>query len=445
MNQILKNSTQRSVKILFSIVILSILKISFCSKTFCQVTHQLSVYPFTNGSRSDSIKIINKRVKALIAARRFYEKAFLKQKAVFLPLLDCDTDKLDNQKFILYDDLLKVATDKKYYRLSYKHAHKALKIIIDSENKKNYERYKVEKRNEQPTAQQRLTQIHEDRQYTFIFLSLSYFDTLNSTDPRYSVIKSEISDFINQVVFGYPYNIDGYVNSVNYTDFNTNNFETPDIIKQIIQQTFSLAKQIVNSRTFQQRLSQSTLSLKNISNSNKLWINTDTTSSIVYLSPYLIRAVFNMSYYSNDFSSLPEERAGKKTGVLHFFSGKHEMSAIQIDDRYFQRFIDSFSTNLFFVISHELSHIYLTNFSSTSDVEMACDTYAAYFCISYFKTLNLGVFQSLVIKSIESDELNFWGFGIDSKSLENRFDNLKIIQKTLNINNAKPSIQLPKN
>jgi hypothetical protein len=77
-------------------------------------------------------------------------------------------------------------------------------------------------------------------------------------------------------------------------------------------------------------------------------------------------------------------------------------------------------------------------------IETACDTFAAYFYLRHFKELDPGIFKTMLISAINSDQLDFWGKDIDRNDLKKRFANLELIRKNKSTEHASVPIVLPR-
>ena len=431
-----------SIKI---IRILLVTPLLFGGIMHAQFNREIIVYPFSKTNRNDSIVVAVKRVELLLNAQKVFEKTYLNKILVFMPLPD-------KYNFLIKKD--KAYLDKRDYlpllakypdlKSKFKKFNSDLIRIVDSSNVDTRARNEIMKKlmKDSPQVQDGLLEIHEMQDYEIIMSPVKNFEAIRP-DPRRSYLYEAIQNDIEQRLLGKPHNLDGYINSINYVPFNLKRLRMPELVEALIQQNLQLWKKIVDNSNFKNKIEFAKTNTIKIYDDSKLWLNTDIKNKTINLSPYLIRAVFTTSFYQDSILRLAENIENEDGDLKIYFHGKSGASVRKIDAAYFENFVNRFSENLFFVLGHELAHIYLSG-TKQKDIETACDTYAAYFYLKHFKKLDIGVFRTMLISSIKSDELNYWGKDIDRAALTKRFANLETIRKTKNINRASVSIELPK-
>ncbi len=411
---------------------------------FSQIAKEISVYPFKPGTREDSLKTTTIRVKELLTSRQFFEKTYLRKELVFVPL-DSKFDGLFSATpYLQITEVRQLETPCNSCLHSYNDANNKLKKSIQAENiiikQKNKE--KLRRMRDSPAIQVGLTKLRRREDYEILMSPKKIFRKTGDKDPRQNSVVDSIKKLAEQILLGKPHNIDGYVNSINYRAFDFTDLKMPALIETIIAENFSLCKKVVSNPAFSGKIKDATISYRNFEGANKLWVNTNRSQKTVFLSPYLIRAVFKISLYQSNLFKLAEEMNEGGDGLDTFFGGKTGASVKQIDSAYFSNFVESFSRNIFFVIGHELAHIYLTGTTITCDIETACDSYSAYFYLLHFSELELGLFESLLIKSMASNELDFWGNAINKVALQDRYNNLVTLRQTRDILKSRCKIEL---
>lgn len=407
-----------------------------------QVKNEIQVYPFTKGTRKDSIVIAALRVSKLQDARKFFEKSYLRKELVFIPLPEKYDGLFSTRQFLMLSEIKGMKPADEKFKLEYDKADASLQKAINSENRKIYAENKeiLARIRNTPQIQEGLLDLSNRNDYEILFSPRSIFLKVNAKDPRENQISSTIKDDAEQILLGKPHNIDGYVNSINYQSFNLTHLKMPDLVEALLQENLRVCKKIIRNADFSARVNDIHISYRAFDGSTKLWTTTNLLSREIYLSPYLIRAVFNMSLYEDKLFKLAEEVVQNGDDLQVYFQGKSGASAKQVDSAYFTNFVERFSKNIMFIIGHELGHVYLPGHPINTDIESACDDYSAYFYLSYFHQLELGIFENLLIKSISSNELDFWGKKINKDALLARYKDLTTIKRTKDIKNARCKI-----
>lgn len=435
-----------TLKLLRKISITALLLTFTFIKANAQFNKDIVIYPFGNTDRDDSILTTVKRVKALLKAQKTFEKTYLNKLLVFMPLPKKYDVLFKPEKPYLQSHDYKILFSK-YPLLEkrYKTFDARFTRLVDSDNvETKAENVRILKMiHDSPQVQVGLLDIHLRSDYEVIMCPESIFRRIVKSDPRNNTLKDTIQNHIEQVLLGRPYNLDGYLNSINYIPFNLSKLKMPDLVEALIQSNLKLWQKIVDNPKFHNMIKGVKINDLTIYSDNKLWLNTNVRNKVIYMSPYLTRAVFNISFYQDSILRLANQIEEDDGDLRIYFHGKSGASVDRIDAAYFEDFVNRFSSNLFFVLGHELAHIYLSDRNDIVDKETACDTYAAYFYLKYFKQLKTGVFETMLISSIRSNELDYWGKGISKAALQKRYANLLNIEKNNTVNGAAVKVILP--
>jgi hypothetical protein len=118
------------------------------------------------------------------------------------------------------------------------------------------------------------------------------------------------------------------------------------------------------------------------------------------------------------------EIANQLLNLKSFFEAKAQyISYSALNNVYGRRAFEDYKNTLRFIISHELAHIYLKS-KETTKMEQLCDCYGLALLKSSSLS-NLGIFETLLIKSIEEGATRFWKPGLKNEELLERFNFLK--------------------
>jgi hypothetical protein len=405
----------------FLFFIFSFLSIISRSQNAITLSSRIHLLPFIQCSRDDSLEIIAKRIHSLIRVREYYEKTYLSKNLVFIPITSVG---YGDRTFYRLNDIKKITTKNSFKENAIKNYRKSkrnLKKSIRKENrsiiKDNFSLFFKIARH--PETQDALSKLEKFANYEIIFLTDSLFIDVDEADPRENRINKSLKNYFDQVLLGRPENVEGFVNSINYNDSN-DRLKTPDFVEDLVKENLRVAIELVTTKGLKDSLKNVTITTTDYPGADKLWINTDISENKIYLSPYLLRALFNISYYQVTLFSLAESKAKSLNSIRGFIHGKTKASAKQIDSAYYNNFVEIFSRNIQFVLGHELAHIYLKELNGQR-LEKQCDCFAANFLIETFEFLELGVFETLLVNSIESKDTKYWGKLIDEKSLEERY------------------------
>ena len=414
------------------------ISLSFPVILFSQYNESIDVYPFTQGSREDSIKNAVTRVSKLINARVFYEKSYLSKDLIYIPFEVVVTP---GKPFFIAEEIDKLdlpESSKKVLNKSRKLYQKQLRKAIRISNKELKRDFRHPNNVQRQESVLKLDKVSH---YEFVFVPKKQFEYEDPEDPRENGITTQLELIAEQELLGIPYNLNGFINSSNYTRTDFYDQELPELITKILEENLRLSIRLISSQEQRQHMKDVKIITRELPGNAKLWVSTDTRAKQIYLSPYFIRAVFNISYYqvpllklaensysgSNSSSKNEEERAIRRVRIL--FNGKTGSRVREIDSAYFNNFVDLFSKNLQLVIGHELAHLYNTSLSD-HQLEIACDCHAAQNLLQKYNKLDLGVFETLLINSIKTGETDFWGRSIDPEKLRDRFVKLKKYQET---------------
>lgn len=155
------------------------------------------------------------------------------------------------------------------------------------------------------------------------------------------------------------------------------------------------------SRRQQTLVRQFTLTFKDVPyRSGLLWLGTDRAQRSITVSPLFIRTVFiaatsegrsPCSQYVTRLSKLYKDR---------------ERTVADVSD-ILNRYLEKFRAGIAFPIAHELAHAYLP-FDHASD-EHECDVAAINNLRSAKMPLDLGAFQTILVRSIQEGREDLWG------------------------------------
>jgi predicted Zn-dependent protease with MMP-like domain len=394
-----------------------------------KISERLIVLPFKEGTRPDSLDVVFARTIGLVDARKYYEKSYISRKLVFSP---GDSVLFDWSK----SDIFFSASESKIQNTGsalqirerkglISSARKGLKESINKSNKLIRERNRFRRREiaESPESQTELAKLERADDYELIFVQNPNFIHVDNTDPRENLVSNDFRSNVEQILLGKPYNLYGFINSKNFTELNFDQQGTPNLIKLLLDENLRVAVSLLDDPLSRSKVGNVKLDLQNVSGHQKFWINTDISNRTIYFSPYLIRAIFNISYYQLGLMKLIE-RSENEQAIGVFLRGKGSATVSQIDDAYFSNFVELFSRNIQFVLGHELAHFYVLS-TDTRIKEIDCDREAIRLLSNNFKSYDLGVFETLLIKSIQGNDLDFWGNAIRQDWLIERYTLLK--------------------
>ncbi|MFD1141137.1 hypothetical protein ACFQ4C_08460 [Larkinella insperata] len=435
------------VKTKVSIVCLLTLLASLLAFTsgYGQLSKDLVIYPFVESSRSDSLQVVTQRIGSLVKARTFFEKTYLNKTLVFVPVSARYRSLFERQPYLLLADVPRKKKMKADFQDAYRRVDRQLNQAIEKKNKEIQAA-------SQPGQGQAMTSLAAQSQvmslakrpdYELLFAvegSFMHYDTL---DPRQNRLADSLQRTIEQIVLGRPHTISGYVNSINYQATDFSQVAMPELIEVLLQQNLALCKRMIVHPPYARLVKDARLSYKEFSGPTKLWVTSSVAQQVVYLSPYLIRAVFNMSLYQRSLYPLAEVNGQTNESLRTFLEGKESASVREINERYFNHFVEVFSRNISFVIGHELAHMYLADQPLRMNLETACDLNAAYFYLRHTGQLDLGVFENLLMQSLSSQELDFWGHDIDKQGLTSRYRQLKALTQTKDVGGLKGQLHWP--
>lgn len=390
-----------------------------------KISERVNVLPFRDGSRPDSINVEIERARALVESRKYFEKSYIDKKLVFIP---CDSVLFDwsgsamffNSKGIESQGPGKptLASNRKKFICDIR---ENLKKSIQNSNKliRHKNKFRRKEIAQNPQSQMELLKLEKLEDYEIIFIHKSNFTYVDEKNPRENLVYNGFRNMVEQIVLGKPYNLYGFINSKNFTQVNFDQEQLPDLIKTLIQENLKIAISLISDASNRSKVDNITLDFRDVSGHQKFWINTDVANRIIYLSPYLIRAVFNISYYQLDLLKLVE-RTRDKEELSKFFRGKGSATVSEIDNAYFSNFVELFSKNIQFIFSHELAHFYIYSTDERMK-EIDCDKEALSLLEQNFENYDLGIFKTLLIKSIERGELDYWGNAIRKDWLIERY------------------------
>jgi len=379
--------------------------------------------PFSPSTREDSIKRVTERIEALRDASNFYEKTYLQGSLVYMPVDSVLFSSITNKPVLLWHEVENGTLPHwKNLLKIYSRIRKNVKKEVRKSNRERARRNRETKREirKSPAAQMDIVKFRKSiEDFEFVFLPQNNFTKISFNTPTDNSISQSLDDELRQSLLGHATDVESYISSINYSFDIFDNMQHPALIQDLLTQNLKHAISLVKSRD-SLLIKDVKLNLKDyLSPSGKLWINTDVSKKEIYLSPYLIRAVFMMSYYEVRLMKLIENKTKKR--VRTFIGGKGSNSSpITIDSAYFQNFVNRFSWNLQFVLSHELAHIYLKE-SNAVKLEFECDCSAYFWIRKAYQEWSLGVFDSLIVASIRNGEAFVWDIK-DGRSHIDRFD-----------------------
>lgn len=413
-----------------AIILLSLLLIlSNTIESLAQYSSKISLVPFKNGTREDSLKVTSERISLLIEARRVYELSYMKKDLVFVPI---EGVLLNTKPFLLTSNIDKFILPN--------HRNEVLKIInrfshllkksIGKTNREIRKRNREIKRDERNNLANQfvIKEIKRKSDFELILVPIELFIEIDKKDPRENKIDLVTGKTLEQILLGKPYDLAGYVNSLNYTDIKIDG-AIPTLIKNLLDQNLELSKKLIRNPQSRSLVSNVKLTTQELNVENKFWINI--VDNEIYFSPFLVRALFNISYYQVELLELAEKE--NEIGRLPvFLRGKGGSSMVEINNEYFDKFVNIFSKNIQFIIGHELAHLY-TKTAPQETIELACDCNSANNLIMSMGTFDLGIFQKFIVNSIDSNEIGFWGEKINIESLKYRFQVMKKIETSKTI------------
>lgn len=388
----------------------------------------INILPYKKSSREDSLKRTAERIEALQDARFFYERTYLRKQLVFIPI---DKKYLTNSQVIIAANIRNSAlsdNEKKELSDIFKKNKKFLDEAVKKENKKIAKDNKEIERmiRQQPQIQQGLAKLKETSDYELIFIEKSkVHKTFN--DPRENQVDEEFKRYLSESILGIPLSINGYVNSINYSVVDFNDITIPPVVNELVNENVRLGKELIQNPEFRKLVADVSVITKKFPGNDKLWVQTDVDKKIIYLSPYLIRALFIISYYQIIHLQFPENhvRYGNAQNIMRG-KGRSGGPVYVIDSSYVGSFLNAFSKNIQFILGHELAHIYLKGKFKGSE-EYACDCYSAKNIIDKIGKLNLGLFETMLFNSIQTGETYFWG-NFDVQELNRRYILMKNVQ-----------------
>lgn len=209
------------------------------------------------------------------------------------------------------------------------------------------------------------------------------------------------------------------INSINYIDPDLKNFQLPILLKQlnasVIRENYALLDSNFKSKIKEIKPSYGFF------DSKQLWVQTDVNNQVIYISPFLIRAAFTTALEKFDLFSL----AYNQDNLKDFFENKGKyISAEAIDNIYNERVYNDYTNTIKFVTGHEIAHIYLKDIKAR-DKESLCDCYAIYHLKKENKHIETGVFETLLVKSVNENAVRFWGDRTNSSDILKRYDFIK--------------------
>src|SRR5205085_11517937 len=104
--------------------------------SFSQISTEISVYPFKQGTRADSLTTTTTRVKALLETRRFFEKTYLRKKLIFVPVDSRADIGFSNKPYLQFSELQQLDPPCSLCLANYTATNKKLKRAIKLENAK---------------------------------------------------------------------------------------------------------------------------------------------------------------------------------------------------------------------------------------------------------------------------------------------------------------------
>ena len=150
-----------------------------------------------------------------------------------------------------------------------------------------------------------------------------------------------------------------------------------------------------------------------IEDERKLWFSSD--ESDLYISPYLVRAIYIKSYNETPFNL---EKMKSRQYTLRDVSDTYKMRK--------QRF----QNNFYFLFLHELAHQKYDGKEKDNLIEELCDCKAVEIIKDQHLPEKLGVFEDILIEVIKEGRTNLWNIENES-SILNRLKLIKDVDKNL--------------
>lgn len=205
----------------------------------------------------------------------------------------------------------------------------------------------------------------------------------------------------------------GLVNSEFYRKQSLYENDVPVIIRIWIQDLLFDLKKLL-PKEWNTAVRDMTVSFTNIPNET-LWFKSDKRE--IYLSPFLIRAVYIKHIYEifhGEIQEIPRYINNLKNSRQRTLKDD-----IDIHDNLKKRF----QRHFYFLLLHELAHPIINNLK-IKKVEEMCDCKAAEIIINNNLSESLGIFEEILIQSIKEGSKELWSV-IDQVSILNRLTLLK--------------------
>lgn len=432
------------------------------TKLFSQLNLANDFYIFSRGEPIDNSEELTSYVNQLKETHLFFERSYLSGDIVYVPVPDSillnetyNIFEVEQSKIILADSIttnyseptkkfLK-SFDKEFYHIIdslnafAKVANKVFELsYTDSIMQKSFtedrhilkiiEEILTPEENELIDGQMHRYNTYSVAQLAIVKEKIRYRKDFNvflvnkndiTTYSDHFVLSNEVDNdldnAIQQQFLGIPKSVKGYVKSINYVNRDWKQLDSlPELIDNLLKFSLFTAKNQITKRKHRKKIANVGLDFTYIKSDNdNFWVYSNLNSKTIYISPLLLRAVFNLSYYNQDLSELLYRIPKLETEeiLVSYFDAKvsngDEFELIR--ENYSDVFINSFVSNFLFVLGHELAHFYVENSKDLKSLELTCDCYAAKGFVNYFGFLELGVFESMLITSIEEDSAFFWG------------------------------------
>lgn len=209
----------------------------------------------------------------------------------------------------------------------------------------------------------------------------------------------KLEEKINKEEFGIDKSVRGLIYSKHYVPKKNDKTLIPDNLIMHMETILSNTKAFLSNEEF--------MKVKDVSISFQekdgkiLWVSN--RNSIIYISPFLIRATFILSVY-DDFGG-----SGKYIELLREVVNN---PAQYHDVQYFidikNNILKKFEQSFYFILGHELAHIYLNQKIGDLETEKLCDCYSALRIIRNKNSLEIGVYNSLLEESLRQGQLSLW-------------------------------------
>lgn len=404
------------------VALFTIINLIIVNNLSAQYVREINLIPYSAGTREDSLKVLEKRISSIVEARRVFETAFQNKKIIYYPAPHYF---FEIKSFLVSDDIRDAIfhKDRKQIKKYFRRGKAKLKRVVLKDNFFNFFKVLFLKLDfeRNVATQQQIVKRDKALNFEVVLMSENEFSAIKR-DVRLNKVKSISKSKEVQISLGIPVSVGGYVNSDNYRQRSLSHDSIPGFIRDLIHENIGISKRMIRDSTFLAMVQDVKYSLHD-KDDRKLWVETNLQEKEIKISPYLIRAVFNQAYYFITLNKYIDQIV-KPGEILGYLKRKTKMSVEELDSIYYRGFVDKFSSNMQFVIGHELAHLYLSQVEF-SNIEVACDCYSSSNIKESGRYLDLGIFEKLLYFAIEDNDLQLWGRDVSIADIKHRYSLLK--------------------